>query len=109
MIACTQRERTPGGRPALPGGQGPCVVPVLANIGASSAGKVVPKVANIRRPSSRTKPTRSNGNGGDYVEVADNLPEFVAVRDSKNRTGAALTFGRAAWQSFIDDVKTGQL
>ena len=35
---------------------------------------------------------RSSANGGDCVEVADNLPGLVAVRDSKDRTGPILTF-----------------
>lgn len=38
------------------------------------------------------KSTRSAGNGGECVEVADNLPGIVAVRDSKDLEGPALTF-----------------
>ncbi|MEV1317173.1 DUF397 domain-containing protein [Micromonospora arborensis] len=38
------------------------------------------------------KSTRSGGNGGECVEVADNLPGVVAVRDSKDPHGTALTF-----------------
>ncbi|NLU80174.1 DUF397 domain-containing protein [Micromonospora sp. HNM0581] len=45
--------------------------------------------------------TRSSTNGGNCVEVADNLPGLVAVRDSKERGGAVLTFGPAAWQMFV--------
>ncbi|KXK59125.1 DUF397 domain-containing protein [Micromonospora rosaria] len=45
--------------------------------------------------------TRSSGNGGDCVEVADNLPGVVAVRDSKDPTGPALTFPPAAWHAFL--------
>ncbi|BEL04381.1 hypothetical protein Q0Z83_025720 [Actinoplanes sichuanensis] len=33
------------------------------------------------------KSRRSGSNGGDCVEVADNLPDVVAVRDSKDRDG----------------------
>ncbi|WP_243639101.1 DUF397 domain-containing protein [Micromonospora sp. MW-13] len=51
--------------------------------------------------------TRS-GNGGDTcVEVADNLPGRVLVRDSKDRDGATLTFAPPAWRSFVDLVKAG--
>ena len=53
------------------------------------------------------KSTRSGGNGGDCVEVAVNLPRVVAVRDSKNRAGAALVFPRAEWRSFVEAVKAG--
>ncbi|MEU8407181.1 DUF397 domain-containing protein [Micromonospora sp. NPDC048842] len=48
--------------------------------------------------------TRSSNNGGDCVEVADNLPGRVLVRDSKDRDGAALTFAPTAWASFIGAV-----
>jgi hypothetical protein len=51
------------------------------------------------------KSTRSGSNGGDCVEVADNLPGIVAVRDSKNPDGPALVFPRAAWQHFIESLK----
>ena len=45
--------------------------------------------------------TRSDSNGGNCVEVADNLPGLVAVRDSKDRTGPVLTFSPAAWATFV--------
>ncbi|MEV6368169.1 DUF397 domain-containing protein [Micromonospora musae] len=47
------------------------------------------------------KSTRSGGNGGDCVEVAVNLPHVVAVRDSKDPEGAALTFQPVAWRQFV--------
>ncbi|GIF17287.1 hypothetical protein BJ973_000010 [Actinoplanes tereljensis] len=53
------------------------------------------------------KSTRSGGNGGDCVEVAANLPRVVAIRDSKNRNGAALVFSRAEWREFVEGVKAG--
>ncbi|WP_422774290.1 DUF397 domain-containing protein [Plantactinospora sp. WMMC1484] len=49
--------------------------------------------------------TRSSGNGGDCVEVAENLPGVVGVRDSKDRQGPALTFDPQAWRSFLTFVK----
>ncbi|SCG63763.1 DUF397 domain-containing protein [Micromonospora inositola] len=42
-----------------------------------------------------------SGNGGACVEVADNLPGVVAVRDSKDPAGPALTFTPAAWRTFV--------
>ncbi|WP_213453957.1 DUF397 domain-containing protein [Rhizomonospora bruguierae] len=51
------------------------------------------------------KSTRSGGNGGNCVEVADNLPNVVGVRDSKDPAGPALTFSREVWREFIEDVK----
>ncbi|GAA2703309.1 DUF397 domain-containing protein [Micromonospora olivasterospora] len=46
--------------------------------------------------------TRSSNNGGDCVEVADNLPGRVLVRDSKDRDGGTLRFAPAAWRDFVD-------
>lgn len=51
------------------------------------------------------KSTRSSANGGDCVEVADNLPGVVGVRDSKDQTGPALVFSPAAWRAFVDMAK----
>jgi hypothetical protein len=51
------------------------------------------------------KSTRSGSNGGDCVEVADNLPDVVAVRDSKDPDGPALIFGRDTWTGFIRTLK----
>ncbi|MFY1687461.1 DUF397 domain-containing protein [Plantactinospora sp. WMMB782] len=50
------------------------------------------------------KASRSNANGSACVEVADNLPGRVMVRDSKDRTGGTLTFGPAAWRAFVGEV-----
>ncbi|MGW0506271.1 DUF397 domain-containing protein [Micromonospora sp. NPDC003241] len=51
------------------------------------------------------KSSKSGSNGGDCVEIADNLPGVVAVRDSKDPTGPALVFGPAAWRSFVELAK----
>ncbi|MEV4196872.1 DUF397 domain-containing protein [Micromonospora globbae] len=45
------------------------------------------------------KSTRS-GNS-ECVEVADNLPGVVGVRDSKDPTGPVLTFTPRAWRAFV--------
>ncbi|SCL58796.1 DUF397 domain-containing protein [Micromonospora peucetia] len=50
------------------------------------------------------KSTRSSSNGGACVEVADNLPGVVAVRDSKDPAGPALTFAPEAWRAFVAEV-----
>jgi hypothetical protein len=47
------------------------------------------------------KSTRSGGSGGNCVEVADNLPGVVAVRDSKDPHGPALAFPTGAWSAFV--------
>jgi hypothetical protein len=48
------------------------------------------------------KSTKSGGNGGACVEVADNLADHVLVRDTKDRDGGTLDFTPAAWAGFVD-------
>lgn len=49
--------------------------------------------------------TRTDGSN-NCVEVADNLPDVVLVRDTKDRTGPQLTFGPAAWSAFVESTKS---
>ncbi|MEU1944678.1 DUF397 domain-containing protein [Streptomyces sp. NPDC020125] len=51
------------------------------------------------------KSSHSNNNGGNCVEVADNLPGVVPVRDSKNPDGPALIFSVGSWATFITSLK----
>ncbi|MET8044893.1 DUF397 domain-containing protein [Micromonospora sp. NPDC005215] len=55
------------------------------------------------------KSTRSGDNGGDCVEVATNLAEVVAVRDSKDAEGPTLRFGRRSWLRFTGAVTSAGL
>jgi hypothetical protein len=48
----------------------------------------------------------ASGNG-NCVEVAANLPGVVAVRDSKDPAGPALTFTPAAWRTFTARLRQG--
>ena len=54
----------------------------------------------IDKPHWRTS-SRSTDSGGNCVEVADNLPGVVLVRDSKDRSGPMLTFAADAWCAFV--------
>ncbi|MEU4174297.1 DUF397 domain-containing protein [Streptomyces sp. CA-278952] len=47
----------------------------------------------------------SNSNGGECVEISDDFPGTVPVRDSKNPTGPALVLQATAWDAFISSVK----
>ncbi|MBF9132340.1 DUF397 domain-containing protein [Plantactinospora sp. S1510] len=49
------------------------------------------------------KSTRSDS--GTCVEVADNLPGRVLVRDSKDPQGPVLMFGSRQWRGFVDLTK----
>ncbi|AVT37457.1 DUF397 domain-containing protein [Plantactinospora sp. BB1] len=51
------------------------------------------------------KSTRSGGSGGNCVEVADNLPGVVLVRDSKDRDAGTLAFDADAWRAFVGSAK----
>lgn len=46
---------------------------------------------------------------GDCVEVASNLPDVVAVRDSKDQAGPALVFPHPAWNAFVAQIRDGEL
>jgi hypothetical protein len=51
----------------------------------------------------------SKRSGGNCVEVAGNLPDVVAVRDSKDREGTDLIFTRADWAAFTARMRTAAL
>ncbi|MEU8876485.1 DUF397 domain-containing protein [Streptomyces javensis] len=51
------------------------------------------------------KSSYSNNNGGNCVEVADNLPGLVPVRDSKNPDSPAILFPAGSWAVFIASLK----
>lgn len=52
------------------------------------------------------KSSYSNGDGGSCVEISDDLPGIVPVRDSKLAgVGPVLVFPVGPWASFIAAVK----
>lgn len=53
------------------------------------------------------KSTYSNQEQGSCVEVSDDVPGVVPVRDSKVPSGPVLAFPAAAWSSFVQAVKNG--
>ena len=54
------------------------------------------------------KSSRSGGGAGQCVEVAS-VQDVTAVRDSKNPSGGALTFGDREFAVFLASVKAGRL
>lgn len=55
------------------------------------------------------KSSRSNGNGGDCVEVADLADGGRAVRDTKDHgNGPVLRFTAREWSAFVQGVKLGE-
>ncbi|MGA5548210.1 DUF397 domain-containing protein [Streptomyces pseudogriseolus] len=55
------------------------------------------------------KSSYSNDQGGSCLEVLDDHPTGVPVRDSKTPEGPALVFPSAGWASFVAAVKVGNL
>ncbi|OPF72357.1 DUF397 domain-containing protein [Streptomyces antioxidans] len=51
------------------------------------------------------KSSYSSNGGGECVEVADNLPGIVPVRDSKDPDGPVLIFPHGSWNAFIASLK----
>jgi Domain of unknown function (DUF397) len=49
--------------------------------------------------------SRSGDDGGMCVEVATNLPDAVAVRDSKNPGGPTLILTRDNWTAFLNSMR----
>ena len=55
------------------------------------------------------KSSRSSGGTDNCVEVADNLPGVVHVRDTKQKgAGPVLTFADTEWGAFVAAVKSGE-
>jgi hypothetical protein len=53
------------------------------------------------------KSSYSGTNGGNCVEAALNLPGIVAVRDSKNPEGEALSLTFRQWQMLLASIRRG--
>ncbi|AJP03052.1 hypothetical protein TU94_17795 [Streptomyces cyaneogriseus subsp. noncyanogenus] len=51
------------------------------------------------------KSSYSDGGGTNCVEVADNCPGMVPVRDSKLSAGPVIVFGAGSWTAFLAGVK----
>ncbi|MET7380450.1 DUF397 domain-containing protein [Streptomyces sp. NPDC005526] len=51
------------------------------------------------------KSSYSNGDGGNCLEVAHNIPGLVPVRDSKAPNGPALLLSAAAWAPFVASLR----
>jgi hypothetical protein len=54
------------------------------------------------------KASRSTSGTGGCVEIAANLPDIVAIRDSKRPEDGAHVVEPAAFAAFLADVKAGR-
>jgi hypothetical protein len=62
-------------------------------------------ISDVSRATWR-KSTRSNGAGGNCVEIAD-VGVGIGVRDSKASEAGHITFAREAWAAFMTCAKAG--
>ncbi|MER6387658.1 DUF397 domain-containing protein [Streptomyces sp. NPDC001523] len=53
--------------------------------------------------------TYTNGDNGDCVEVADNVPGIIPVRDTKARRRPPVLVAASAWVPFVRALKAGEL
>ncbi|MEU1405303.1 DUF397 domain-containing protein [Streptomyces sp. NPDC005728] len=70
----------------------------------SDGGECIEVSDDLLRTAAWRKSSYSNTDGGDCVEVADNLP-LVPVRDSKDTARSPLIFAASAWAAFVDEIK----
>ncbi len=57
-------------------------------------------------PATWRKSSYSGVEGGDCVEVADNIPGTVPVRDSKHPYGPALLIPASSWAAFVTVIRS---
>lgn len=68
-----------------------------------------PIISNAAALTGWRKSSYSGSEGGSCLEVLDNHPVGVPVRDSKAHEGPALVFPSVGWTSFVTAVKDGHL
>ncbi|MGW1165387.1 DUF397 domain-containing protein [Streptomyces sp. NPDC002550] len=68
-------------------------------------GECVEVSDDLLRTADWRKSSYSNQDGGNCLEIAGNVPPLVPVRDSKDTTRTPLLFGAVAWAAFVDEVK----
>ncbi|MFD9562307.1 DUF397 domain-containing protein [Streptomyces sp. NPDC059994] len=62
-------------------------------------------IPNAAALSGWRKSSYSSGDGGTCVEVLDDYPSGVPVRDSKAPNGPALVFPTQSWTVFISSIQ----
>ncbi|MER6083811.1 DUF397 domain-containing protein [Streptomyces sp. NPDC001833] len=75
----------------------------------SDGGNCVEVSDDLLRTADRHKSSYSNTAGGDCLEVATDIPSLVPVRDSKAPSRRALLLEASAWGAFVEGVKQGPL
>ncbi|WP_328780125.1 DUF397 domain-containing protein [Streptomyces canus] len=55
--------------------------------------------------SARWRSSTYSGGNNECVEVVDDLPRIIPVRDSKRPAGPVLVFRRHTWSAFLDQLR----
>jgi hypothetical protein len=71
----------------------------------SDGGECVEVSDDLLATASWRKSSYSNSDGGNCIEVATGIPSLVPVRDSKDPSRGTLLFEASAWAAFVDGVK----
>ncbi|WP_346079615.1 MULTISPECIES: DUF397 domain-containing protein [Actinomycetes] len=82
--------------------------PPLVYTEASYSGDTIEDPALVKQHLSEAlwfKSSYSDGDGGECVEVGDNIPGVIPVRDSKLPDGPALLLTATVWVPFIGSLK----
>ncbi|RBM07321.1 DUF397 domain-containing protein [Streptomyces sp. PT12] len=66
------------------------------------------RIPNASALTSWRKSSYSGSENQDCIEVADGIPEFLPVRDSKAPQGPALVFSAGGWSGFLSALIDGE-
>ncbi|GAO08709.1 protein of unknown function [Streptomyces sp. 2112.2] len=67
-----------------------------------------PTAPELAPESAWYKSSYSSGDTGNCIEIV-NLSSQIGIRDSKDTSGPALVVSTAAWSSFVDLVRSGDV
>ncbi|MGY5114479.1 DUF397 domain-containing protein [Streptomyces sp. 900105755] len=70
----------------------------------SDGGNCIEVSDDLLRTADWRKSSHSNADGGECVEVAADVPSLVPVRDSKDPSRGTLLFEVSAWAAFVQRV-----
>ncbi|MGY4922530.1 DUF397 domain-containing protein [Streptomyces sp. 900105755] len=70
----------------------------------SDGGNCIEVSDDLLRTADWRKSSHSNTDGGECVEVAADVPSLVPVRDSKDPSCGTLLFEASAWAAFVQRV-----
>ncbi|MFF4311749.1 DUF397 domain-containing protein [Streptomyces sp. NPDC001507] len=70
----------------------------------SDGGNCIEVSDDLLRTADWRRSSHSNQDGGQWLEVATDIPSLVPVRDSKDPSRGTLLFEASAWAAFVQRV-----